>query len=104
MRKNEDSAALRLHALEKLVEDLHLASVVDKVLVRCVRRSGLGSVKQVRMVAALAELHDDVEQARLAFLLARHAIDRVDVALQERFVPLALHRRHPHVDVDLLLG
>lgn len=56
------------------------------------------------MVATLSKLHDYVEQASLAFLSSNHAIDGVDVFLQQGPVPLALHLGHANVDVDLLLG
>lgn len=70
LRENENSGALGLHRCEQLVEDDHLSGVVDNVLVGRVGRSRLGSVEEVGVVAALSELHDDVEQSGLALLLA----------------------------------
>lgn len=73
------------------------------MLVGGIRRTRLSAIKEVRVIAALSELHDDIQQARFALLLARHAVDGVNVSLEKRFVPFALHGRHAYVDVDLLL-
>lgn len=56
------------------------------------------------MVAALAELHDNVEEPRLALLLAARTVNGVDVLLKDHPVPFALHLCHANIDVDLLLG
>lgn len=48
----------------------------DDVHVGRVRRTGLDAVEQVRVVAALAQLHDNVEQACLAFALADRTFNR----------------------------
>jgi hypothetical protein len=56
------------------------------------------------MVAALAQLHDNVEETCLAFLLARGTVDGINVLFKQHTVPLALHVGHADVEVDLLLG
>src|SRR5699024_8806804 len=58
----------------------------------------------VRVVAALAQLHDDVEESCLGLALAARAVDSVNVLLQDLFVPFDLHVGHAQVQVDLLLG
>ena len=49
--------------------------VLDQVLAGGEWRPGLGALEQVRVVAALAQLHDDVEQPRAV----RAAVHRLDV-------------------------
>lgn len=69
LREDEDARAFGLHRGKELVKNDHLAGVVDDVLVGRVRRPRLSAIKKVRVVAALAELHDDIEQPGLALLL-----------------------------------
>ena len=71
LAENEHTRALCLHILQQLVQYDHLARVLDQVLVCRVWRARLCAVEQVRVAGDLAELHDDVHQPRLAFLLAR---------------------------------
>jgi hypothetical protein len=52
LREDEDTGTLRLHRLEKFVENQHLAGRFNKVLVRGEGRSGLGAVEEVGVVAA----------------------------------------------------
>ncbi len=58
------------------------------------------------MVAALAQLHDEVHQARLVGRerRARRLVEGVHVALEDVLVLLALHRRELRVDDELGLG
>ena len=56
------------------------------------------------MVAALSQLHNNVEQPRLGFAFATGAVDGVDILLENLLVPLDLHIRHAKVEVDFLLG
>ncbi len=65
------------------------------MLVGGVGRSGLGAVEEVRVVGALAQLHEDVLQAHLLQLAG--AVDDVDVAHQNLGVHLALHLAQAHV-------
>jgi hypothetical protein len=56
------------------------------------------------MVAAFAQLHDDVLQPCLAFLLAASSVDGVNVLLEDHLVPFALKLGHTNVYIDFLLG
>lgn len=76
---------LFLHLGQKLVQDHHLATVHHQVEVGCVGGSGLGAVKQVRVVAALPQLHEDVQQTHLVHLASR--VKDVDVLHQNLCVP-----------------
>jgi hypothetical protein len=79
-----------VHACQQLVEDYHLARVLDEVLVGGVGRTWLGAVEEVRVAGDFAELgesvcdifrkgkvkdgdtylHDHVHKSGLALLLA----------------------------------
>lgn len=76
---------LFLHLGQKLVQDRHLAAVHHQVEVGRVGGSGLGAVKKVRVVAALPQLHEDVQQTHLVHLARR--VQDVDVLHQNLCVP-----------------
>ena len=101
LREDQDPASLLLHAHEELVQHDHLARVDHEVLVRGVWRSRLGTFEEVRVVAAFAQLHDDVEKPGLGLSLARGSVDGVNVLFQDLLIPPDLHLRHAHVEVDL---
>jgi hypothetical protein len=69
-------------------------------LTRDVGRPWLRPLEQVGVVAALAQLHDHVEQAGAV----RATIQRSNVLLQQGGVPLALHLAHADLEDGLLLG
>jgi len=77
----------------------HLARVLDHALVVDERRL-LGAIEEVRVVGALAQLHEDVEHARL---VVPHRVEHVDVLRQDVAVPRALHLGHADQQLDLLL-
>lgn len=69
----------------------------------------------IRVITALSQLHDNVQQSRLALLFPRSTcgqftphcpltIDRIDIFLQQHSVPLPLHLCHSDIQVDLLFG
>ena len=60
-----------------------------EVLVRGVGGSRLGAVEQVRVVAALSQLHQDILQSHL--LSFTRAVHNVNVLHQDLGVPLPLH-------------
>lgn len=60
---------LGLELCEELVKSDHLAAVEDQVLALDVRRTGLLTLEQVRVVAALAQLHHNVQQPHLVAVL-----------------------------------
>ena len=64
--------------------------------------TGLSSIKQVRVVGALSQLHEDVLQPHLLHFSC--AIHDVDVLHQNLGVPIALHLGQPDKDGDFLLG
>lgn len=49
------------------------------------------------------DLHDHVHESGLALFLPRKAVDGIDILLEHRSIPLALHFRKADVDIDLLL-
>lgn len=99
MREDEDSGSFRLHRFEEFIKDDHFTGVVDQMLVRGEWRTRflrsvsctlariytrtapsktialahvtgiISSLLTIRMVAALSQLHDDVQQSGLALLL-----------------------------------
>mmetsp|Transcript_8046 Transcript_8046/g.19965 ORF Transcript_8046/g.19965 Transcript_8046/m.19965 type:complete len:209 (-) Transcript_8046:1229-1855(-) len=98
--EDEHAAPLLLEAGQKLIQQHQLARVLDEVLAGKVGRAGLGALEQVRVVAALAQLHDHVEKARA--VTAR--VDHLDVLLQRALVKLLLHVAHADLEDHLLLG
>lgn len=92
-----------LETLEETVKEDHLSTVCDDVLAIGVRRTGLSTLEEVRVVGALAQLHEDVEELHLG-LLARLTVDDVDVTREDLLVPLDLHLRQTDEELDLLLG
>ena len=70
LREDEDAVALRMEAAEELVEEHHLPRVLDEALVGGERRL-LGALEEVRVVGALAQLHQDVEHPRARAALWR---------------------------------
>mmetsp|Transcript_13968 Transcript_13968/g.34953 ORF Transcript_13968/g.34953 Transcript_13968/m.34953 type:complete len:377 (+) Transcript_13968:1858-2988(+) len=63
------------------------------------RRSRFRALKQVRVIAALSQLHHNVQQAAAVYA----AVDSVHVFLQQRSVPLLLHLRHTDAQDGLRL-
>mmetsp|Transcript_32858 Transcript_32858/g.77904 ORF Transcript_32858/g.77904 Transcript_32858/m.77904 type:complete len:460 (-) Transcript_32858:740-2119(-) len=99
LREDEHAAVPLLQLRQQFVEEDELAAVLDQVIARDERRPRLRPLEQVRVVAALSELHDDVEEARAL----RPAVDGLDVLLQEGRVVLLLHRAHADLEDRLLL-
>ena len=65
LTENQHTALLLLQLGQQFVQNHHLAAIVDDVLVGGVWWSGLGTIEQVRVVAALTQLHQNVLQAHL---------------------------------------
>ena len=101
LREDQDATALMLHANEELIQHDHLAGVENQVLIRGVGGAWLRSIEQVRMVATLPELHDDVQQPGLRLAASHRPVDGIDVPFQDLLVPIHLHLRHAHVEIDL---
>jgi hypothetical protein len=111
LAKDEYARALFFHTPQKLVEDDHLARIMDQVLVGSVRWTWLCAIEEVRVTSDFTQLesrdsghrpateviqtnlHDDVHQPRLAFLATSQAVDGIDILLQDRTIPLSLHLR-----------
>ena len=68
----------------------------------CVYSTWFCSVKEVGVVGALPQLHEDVLQPHLLHLAS--AVDDVDVLHEDLGVPLPLHLGQSDIDVNLLLG
>ena len=95
--EDEHAVAARQQPLEQLVEHDHLAAVLHHVLAVDEGRPGLGPLEEVRVVAHLAQVHDDVLRVRRA-LAAAAVAERLQVAHQHLAVPLRLHRHQPAVE------
>mmetsp|Transcript_8845 Transcript_8845/g.30409 ORF Transcript_8845/g.30409 Transcript_8845/m.30409 type:complete len:769 (-) Transcript_8845:151-2457(-) len=98
--EDKDARTLLLQPGQELVQQDHLSSVLDQMHVSRERRSRLGALEQVRVIAALPQLHHDVEQPAP---LPR-TVDGVDVLLHQVLVPLQLHLAHTNLQDGLLLG
>lgn len=55
------------------------------------------------MVTTFSELHNNIEQPRLALLFTSHTVDSIDILLQKTLVPFPLHLRHTDIKINLLL-
>lgn len=77
-----------------------LTGVVDKMLASKVWRPWLGTLEQVGVVAAFAELHDDVEEAGPVC----PSIHSLNVLLEKSRIVLLLHLAHADLQDGLLLG
>ena len=60
LAEDEDTRALRLHILQQLVKNDHLARVLHQMLVSGVGRARLGTVEELWVTGDFAKLHDDV--------------------------------------------
>lgn len=76
---------LLLHFGQQLVQHHHFAAVHHQVEVGGVGRAGLRPVKQVRMVAAFPELHEDIQQTHFVHFACR--VQDVDVLHENLCVP-----------------
>ena len=70
---------------KQLVQHGQLAAVENEMLARRVRRTRFRPVEQVRVVAVLPQLHEQVQQAHAVRLPGR--VDDVDVLHQDLRVP-----------------
>ena len=106
LREDEHARALLLQAQKQLVEHHHLARVLDQVVAERVERLILSPLKEIWVVAALAQLHHEVEQPRLVLRErgARRLVQRVHVAHEDFLVLVLLHAREPRIHDELLLG
>jgi len=104
LAEEENARTLSLDPLEEVVQNEHLASVFDEVHVGGEGRPGLNAVKEVRVVAALAKLHDNVKEAGFSLPLSNSAIDCVNILHEELLVKIALQLGHGDVELDLFLG
>mmetsp|Transcript_22778 Transcript_22778/g.67502 ORF Transcript_22778/g.67502 Transcript_22778/m.67502 type:complete len:715 (+) Transcript_22778:982-3126(+) len=97
LREDEDAGALRLEPHEQLVEQRHLAGVGHEVVAKRRQRLVLDALEEVRVVAALAQLHEQVvERDRLA-------IRRGEVLVEDLLVLLLLPLRQGGVEDVLRL-
>ena len=70
LTENKDTRALRLHVLEELVQNDHLARILNQMLVSGVGWPGFCPIEEVGVASDLTQLHDDVHEPRFALLLA----------------------------------
>lgn len=85
LTENQHTALLLLQFGQQFVQDHHLAAIVDDVLVSGVRWARLGAIEQVRVVAALTQLHQNVLQAHLLHFAG--TVDYVYVLHQHLGIP-----------------
>lgn len=71
---------------QQLIEYGHLAAVDDKMEVSGVRWARLRAIKQVRVIAALPELHQHIQQTHLIHLPCR--VQDIDVLHQDFSIPV----------------
>mmetsp|Transcript_9389 Transcript_9389/g.19079 ORF Transcript_9389/g.19079 Transcript_9389/m.19079 type:complete len:356 (-) Transcript_9389:1289-2356(-) len=89
--EDQNPAAVFLELGKELVENLHLSSVLPKVRSIVVGRSRLCAREKVRVVADLAELHEDVLEAGLCG--TSHGVQLDRLLLKDLGVVLDLHVR-----------
>mmetsp|Transcript_14522 Transcript_14522/g.42533 ORF Transcript_14522/g.42533 Transcript_14522/m.42533 type:complete len:379 (+) Transcript_14522:1826-2962(+) len=87
---------------KELVKELKLGGILPQVRTVGVGRAGLGAVKEVRMIAHLAQLHEDVEESDLGG--SPQGVQFVRVLGQDLLVPLLLHGGQSDEQLGLLLG
>ena len=102
--KDEYAVSALLEALEQFIKDGELARVVHNVLALDEGRPRLGPVKEVRVVAHLAQVHDDVLHRRHTGSGLAVAGKGAQVPHEHLAVPLGLHRREGEEDLGLGLG
>lgn len=129
LRKDENARTLCFHGFQKLVKNEHFTGIVNKMLISGERRSGLGAIKDyigcqqmfeknervkvekkkkkkrltVGVVTTFSELHNNIEQPRLALLFTSHTVDSINILLQKTLVPFPLHLSHTDIKINLLL-
>jgi len=90
LRENQNSRAFLLQFCQELVQQYHLASILDEMRPRYVWWSGFSSGKEIWMVRALPELHDNIFEVS-------------HVTLQNLLVIVALHLGEACVEISLFL-
>mmetsp|Transcript_5471 Transcript_5471/g.13814 ORF Transcript_5471/g.13814 Transcript_5471/m.13814 type:complete len:286 (-) Transcript_5471:311-1168(-) len=80
----------------------HAVAVSARAAVHSAKHLRLRALEQERVVAALLQLHDDVQQSHLR--PAHALVERVEVATQNHLVVLLLQRRHLDAQNALRLG
>lgn len=99
--EDENSAPL-LHQLgQQPVQDQQLGGVLDQMLVCSVWRPGLSTVKQIRVITAFTQLHQNILKTHLFGLSG--AVHDIDILHQDLGVPVPLHLRQPNEDLNFLL-
>eukprot|EP00968_Pinguiococcus_pyrenoidosus_P021742 scaffold2908_cov257-Pinguiococcus_pyrenoidosus.AAC.3 len=92
LRENQDAVVPLLHLGEKLVQQDHLPAVLPQVVAQRVQAAVFDALKEVGVVAALSQLHNDVQDRAAA--RPRLALDGGDVSLEELPVEALLHGGH----------
>ena len=99
LREDQHTTAALHETRQKLVQKRELTRALDEVIPGDVRRTRFGTLEQVRVVAALAKLHDDIQKPRSV----RATVHNVDVLLQDALVKRFLHLSHANLENCLLL-
>eukprot|EP00968_Pinguiococcus_pyrenoidosus_P005742 scaffold374_cov271-Pinguiococcus_pyrenoidosus.AAC.6 len=102
LAEDEHPGALSAQLGQELAQQRHLAAVRPQVRPIGVRRSGLRTFKEIRVVADLPQLHQDVQH--LHFRRASQAVQVDRLLRQDVRVHLALHGRHADEQLRLGLG
>mmetsp|Transcript_30860 Transcript_30860/g.73325 ORF Transcript_30860/g.73325 Transcript_30860/m.73325 type:complete len:377 (-) Transcript_30860:2759-3889(-) len=105
LREDQDLGAILEQLRQDLLEEDELSRSAREKHVFCLlgRCGGDGRVEEVRVVAALAQLHQHVEERNAAVVFVR-TVEDPEVARQARGVVLALDGRKAHLHHPLDLG
>jgi hypothetical protein len=60
------------------------------------------AIEEVRVACHFSQLHDHIHEPCLALFLASQAIDSVNILFEHAAIPLSLHVRQTHINVNLL--
>lgn len=67
MAEQEHTRAVLLDPLQQVVEDGHLSGILDDVKIGGEGRARFHSIKEVGVIAALAQLHNNVQEPGFSF-------------------------------------
>lgn len=74
------------------------------MLICRVRWTGLSTIKEIRMIGTLSQVHQNVHQSHFSSALVATSVKDVDILQENLLVPVLLHLRHWHVNVDQFFG
>mmetsp|Transcript_73672 Transcript_73672/g.206831 ORF Transcript_73672/g.206831 Transcript_73672/m.206831 type:complete len:305 (+) Transcript_73672:1639-2553(+) len=102
LAENQHSRTLFLELNQKLVKEHHLPSVLPDMGPILVRRTFLGPIKEIWMVANLSQLHEHVQQANS--IRATQFVELMGIFGEDLDIPFLLHFGETNVELGFLLG